>query len=478
VTAPRAIVRDVFLRLLGLVFLLAFLSALSQIRLLAGEKGLLPAGEFLDAIRASDASALWFPTIHWLFSSDAALAGVAIAGAVASVALVLLLAPRAAIVACWALYLSTVTIGQDFFHFQWDTLLLESAFCAFFVAPGGLRPRPATTPPPHPLAVFLVLWLVFRLHLESGASKLLTGDPTWRDLTAMVAYYETAPLPTWIGWWAHQMPVLAQKITALLTLVIEIGGAAFVFFPWPRVRLAAFALMAALQMGVALTANYGFFNYLSIILCLFVLDDSHFARLFPRRPPAPPAPRRPRRTFALAVVAFLVVPLSTIPFVRFFGASDALLRATFPVARALDAYRTINAYHLFASMTLVRFEVVIEGSNDGTTWREYEWRYKPGDVSRAPTFVAPHQPRVDFQAWFLMIGRRRPSEPWFARLLERLAKEPETVIDLFVANPFPEGPPKEIRVRTYRYEFTDRKTRRETGAYWRRTPTRFEPPRR
>lgn len=469
VTAPRALVRDVFLRLLGLVFLVAFLSALSQLELLVGEKGLLPAGEFLARARA-EASPLLLPTVFWLHCGDAALVAVAVAGAIASVGLVLGFAPRLCLAAAWALYLSLATVGQDFFQFQWDTLLLESAFCAFFVTPGGLRPRRETTPPPHPIGVFLMLWLVFRLHAESGGAKLLSGDPTWRDLTAMRTYYETAPLPTWIGWWAHQLPLWAHEATSAATLVVEIAFAPLVFLPWRRVRLVAFVSMVALQAGVALTANYGFFNWLSAALCLWVLDDGHFPRVATR----PAAEKSPRRTFALALVALLVVPLSVVPFLGFLNPSGRAIRSVWPIARTLQAYRSINAYHLFASMTIDRYEVVIEGSEDGRTWLPYEWRHKPGDPARAPGFVAPHQPRADFQAWFLMIRGRQPREPWFAALLERMEKEPGTVSALFSADPFAGRPPKELRVRAYRYRFTDRATRRATGAYWNREPVRFE----
>ena len=446
---PRAAVRDVFLRLLGVVFLIAFLSLGAQVTLLVGTQGLLPAGAFLATRRGFfDA-----PTIFWLGHSDATLSAAATAGAVLSLGLVLNLAPRWCLVALWALYLSFVTIGQDFFSFQWDKLLLESAFFALFVTPGGLRPRAA--PSPHPLAVFLMLWLVVRLHVESGVAKLLLGDPTWRDLTAMATYYETAPLPTWVGWWAHQMPLAAHRATAAFVYVAELGLPLLVWGP-PHLRAAVFAALLALQIGVALTANYGFFNLLSAALLLFVLDDGHLGRTRA----APPARRR-SPLLTLGTVA--LVALSLVPFLPF------VTRAwpPEPLRRALNTVRSINAYHLFAQMTLVRREPIIEGSADGVTWLPYELRWKPGDTERAPGFVAPHQPRVDVQAWFLLLGPR-PGARWFDGLLDRLLHEPTVVAPLFARNPFPDGAPRFVRVAFYRYRFTDRAERRATGAWWKR----------
>lgn len=469
----RACVRDLFLRLLGVIFLVAFLSLLSQVTLLFGRRGLLPAREYLDSIRGA-AGLLDAPTVFWVDASDATLVGVAVAGALASVLLVLGVAPRPALALLWVLYLSFATIGQDFLSFQWDNLLLESAFFALFIAPAGWRPRRA--PPPSAVGVFLVQWLVFRLHVESGAAKLLTGDPTWRDLTAMATYYETAPLPTWVGWYVHQMPLWAHKACSLFTFVVELGAPLAIWGP-RRVRGAVFFLMLAMQVSIVLTGNYGFFNYLSAALCLFVLDDGHLAwaaRRLPlpwvrgavSPPGAPEGGEAARRSGAWAAVALVLVPLSIVPFLRFLPL-EGLERDLAPVRSALIAFRSINAYHLFATMTIERREVVIEGSVDGEAWRAYEFRYKPGDPARAPGFVAPHQPRVDFQLWFLTLRGGRGA-PYFDRLLERLLTAPLRVAPLFSSDPFPDAPPVFLRVALYRYRFTDRAARRDTGAWWRR----------
>src|SRR5437870_8922630 len=324
----RGRVRDVFLRLLGVVFLAAFLSLLVQVRLLFGRDGLLPAAAYLEAVRGHGVLAV--PTVFWLDASDRALVGLGIAGAILRFGLILNVAPRWCLLALWALYLSFVNVGQDSLSFQWDNLLLEAAFFTLFVTPGGLRAK--RPPPPHPMAVFLMLWLVFRMNFESGAAKLLTGDPTWRSLSAMETYYETAPLPTWVGWYAHQLPPWAQRLSAGYTLLVELVLAPLVWGPRP-VRLVVFTAMAAMQASILLTANYGFFNYLSVALALFILDDHDLGCLAARlgRPLRPAPPRVPSRTrtVLLSAVSSILVPLSEIPFLPFLG-----VRALAPLHRA------------------------------------------------------------------------------------------------------------------------------------------------
>jgi lipase maturation factor 1 len=449
VSAARARVRNVFLRLLGGIFAVAFASLAVQARALWGTTGLLP---------ACPAAGAAGPTLFRFWCDDTALVATAWLGLVPSLGLVLLVAPRWCLVACWALYLSYVNVGQEFLHFQWDNLLLETAFFSLFVAPGRLDGRAA--PPPHPAGVFLMQWLLFRLMVESGAAKLATGDPTWRDLTAMASYYETAPLPTWVGWWMHQLPLGAHRASSALTFLVEILLPCFLWAPRPF-RRAAVAGMLAFQAFVLLTANYGFFNYLSAALCLWALDDhdlglrEHVLRAASRW-----------RTVALGAIAAILVPISLIPFFPYMRVPPALRELAAPIDRALDPYRSINAYHLFASMTLVRREAVFEGTADGVEWKPYELRWKPGAVDRPPPFVAPHQPRVDFQLWFLFLGNR--GARWAGTLLDRMLHDPAAVAPLFVESPFPDEPPSAVRIAVYRYRFSDRATRAATGAWWTR----------
>jgi hypothetical protein len=451
----RAHVRDLFLRLLGLIFIAAFASLLVQAHVLFGARGLLPACEV-----TSRTTLLQAPSLFLLDCSDRALVAAAVTGAVLGLGLAVQVAPRWCLVGCWLLYLSFVSVGRDFLGFQWDNLLLESAFFALFVTTRG---------EPHPIGVFLLQWLLFRLHVESGLAKLLLGDPTWRDLTALATYYETAPLPTWIGWWAHQMPLWAHQLTALGTYLVELVVPFAIWGP-RRLRAAAFVLMVGMQVSIMLTANYGYFNYLSMALCLWVLDDGHLAAVARRvgvvLAPHPEPARQPAATAALALVAAILVPLSVVPFLPLIPGTGALQARLAPVAALIGRLRSVNAYHLFAQMTRIRREPVIEGSADGVEWRPYHFRWKPGPVDRAPAFVAPHQPRVDFQLWFLLLGGR--PAPWVDTLLDRLLHDPAAVASLFADDPFPDGPPAAVRIAAYRYRFTDRATRRATGAWWTR----------
>jgi hypothetical protein len=446
----RARIRNLFVRVLGVIFVIAFWSLGSQVLLLYGARGLLPACAVAGHVTV---------TVFRLHCSDAVLWWGTVAGGALGAMLALGFVPRWALLASWLLYASYVTIGRDFLSFQWDNLLLESGFFALFVTPGGWRLRDGG--PPHPLGVFLMQWLLFRLYVESGLAKLLLGDPTWRDLTAMVTYWETAPLPTWLGWYAHQLPLGAQRLFAALTLAVELGVPALMWGP-RRLRPAVFAAMVAFQLVVLTTANYGFFNYLSLALCLWVLDDRHLGWATGDAGPAPAA-----TTAALALATAVLVPVSLVPFLPLVPSLRPLARALLPLRAVLDQVRSINAYHLFAQMTLVRREAVIEGSDDGVDWRAYELHYEPGDVDRAPPFVAPHQPRVDFQMWFLLLGGRGLA-PWFQVLLERIQHDPSVVAPLFARNPFPDAPPRLLRVAVYRYRFTDGATRARSGAWWAR----------
>lgn len=459
----RRRIRNGFLRLLGLITAIAFASLLVQVLVLYGEDGLLPACSYVDALRIQQT---WWgaPTLFRLGCSDFLLQLAAGGGIVAGLALSAGLVPLACLAVAWMLYLSFVTVGQDFLHFQWDNLLLESLFFAALVTPPGWRLRHLAEP--SRAGSFLMLWLVFRLHFESGLAKLLSGDPTWRDLTAMASYYETAPLPTWVGWYVHQLPEWMHRVTSAYTLVVELLVPPFLFVG-RRTRAAIVVVLVMLQAGVILTANYTFFNYLSIVLCLYALDDGHLDWLVGRQSPATPAAVEPGRlpSWLVWTAALALAVLSLVPFTRWV----APLPSLDPIRQAIAPFRTLNAYHLFASMTLVRREPAIEGSYDGSEWRAYEFHHKPGEPQRAPAFIAPHQPRVDFRIWFLLLGpQQRWGAPYFDRILHQLLHSPGSVAPLFVDDPFLREPPRHLRVSVYRYRFTDAPTRRDTGAWWQR----------
>ncbi|MEZ0229703.1 MAG: lipase maturation factor family protein [Planctomycetota bacterium] len=444
----RTRVRDLALRLLGVVYLIAFASLWVQLDVLMGSKGLLPAHEWLEVMPFR-----LTPSVFHATASDGALHAGAALGVVASIVLVLGLVPRVTLVVLWVLYLSFVSAGSRFFEFQWDTFLLEATLVGWFLAPLAWRLRGA--PAPSTGATLLALGLVVKLHVESGLSKLISGDPTWRDLSALATYYETAPIPTPLAWWGHQLPPGVHQATAVLVLAIEIVAPLLVLGPH-RVRGVLFFVFAALQVGTQLTANYGFFNVLTVVVCLLVLDDGHLA-WFRRAAAADPVPAPhpiDRRLAGGALVAWAALSLVS------FVSTESLE----PVRLFFRPLRTVNAYHLFATMTIVRREVVIEGSLDGEKWEAYELRYKPGDPRRRPPFVAPHQPRVDFLLWFARLGNH--DIRYLERLVARLLDEPEVVRELFAHMPFEGRAPRFVRIVTYQYGFTDAESVQETGAWW------------
>jgi uncharacterized membrane protein YphA (DoxX/SURF4 family) len=376
--------------------------------------------------------------------------------------------PVASLAGLWLLYLSLQTIGQDFLSFQWDLLLLEAGFLAIFLAPLELRSRRGhEAEPPWPI-VWLFRWLVFRLMFSSGAVKLLSGDPTWRNLTALEYHYWTQPLPTWIGWYASLLPNWFQELSCVLMFVIELGAPALIWVG-ARARFAAFLSFVILQVLIAATGNYGFFNLLTIALCVLLLDDSVWpARLRrwrgPNRAPAEAVRWPPALVGSVAALLLLLSVVQTFSPRRVGGGWPPLLQA---LERAAAPLRLVGNYGLFAVMTTTRPEILLEGSDDGSTWQPYGFRWKPGDPSRAPAFVEPYQPRLDWQMWFAALGNAR-SNPWFVAFVWRLLRGSSDVTALLGRNPFPDHPPKYVRAVLYRYRFTDLAERRASGRWWRR----------
>jgi hypothetical protein len=467
--------RWVFLRLLGVVYLAAFVSLGAQVRGLIGDEGILPVGEYLDAVQQQiGIKAYWrLPTLLWLDHGDGALVGMCWAGAAASLLLIAGIAPAACLIVLLALYQSLVLGGQTFLGYQWDTLLLETGVPAILIAPWKLRDRVADAPPPPVAAVWLLWWLLFRLMFSSGIVKLTSGDPLWRELTAVAIHYESQPLPTWIGWLAFQMPLWFQKISCFAMFFVELVAPFFIFGP-RRVRLVAFMLLVGLQGLIALTGNYAFFNLLSVALCVLLLDDAALRRCVPRRwrartnrkAEAPKIAGRVQRVVAL-VAALILFPAGTAMLIGLRTRSAPILPFYEPVQLAVYDARWVNGYGLFANMTEGRREIAIEGSNDGREWEEWPWKWKPDDPERRPRFVAPHQPRLDWQMWFAALGHRN-SRIVVQRLMVRLLEGSEPVEDLLGPSPFPDGPPRYLRAAIYDYHMTDWKTLREEGTWWRR----------
>lgn len=438
-----------FLRALGAIYLTAFISYGVQITGLIGSHGILPAGNYLHAVwRAFGVSSYRLvPTLFWFNHSDSFLKLACIAGAAISIALILGFAERTSLVCLFLLYLSLSTTGQDFMSFQWDMLLLEAGFLAIFL--GSSR-----------IVVWLFRWLLFRLTFLSGAVKLLSHDVSWRNLTAMSFHYETQPLPTPVAWYAQQLPFWFERASTGMVLFIELAIPFLVFAP-RRIRMIGAWWLLGLQVLIFTTGNYTFFNLLAMSLCLFLFDDAALPKL---RIVARKAPTRTGVAIALASVILLLsgLLLSETFFEFVPPGGNALLRAAAP-------FGIVNTYGLFAVMTTHRPEIIVEGSNDGVTWLDYGFKFKPGDLGRAPRWVAPYQPRLDWQMWFAALSNYQNS-PWVVNFMVRLLQGSPQVLGLLEKNPFPQAPPKYIRAEVFEYRFTDFGTGRRTGNWWRREP--------
>jgi hypothetical protein len=473
----------IFVRLLGLVYLLAFGSLAFQIRGLAGHDGILPAGQFLSAIAASqDAdgagmSRFWqWPTIFWLSSSDRFLEGVSIAGAVLGALVAAGIAPALFLPLLWGAYLSLAVVGRDFLGYQWDALLLESGLLALPLVPLAGWHRASAPIDPPPIARWLIWWLVFRFTLGSGFVKLASGDPSWNSLAALTVHYETQPLPTPVAWYVSRLPTAVHQASTAAVLAIELIVPWLIFGP-RRARHVSCAILVALQAAIALTGNYTFFNLLTIALCVLLVDDQAFLSIGHRfrRPavgitvPATVAPMSaPRQTRVLAwLVAILTLPVSVVAFTSQLGLvipGSGLVR---PLWTLVDPLRSVNRYGLFAVMTTTRPEIIVEGSNDGVTWLEYEFKHKPGNVRRSPGWVAPHQPRLDWQMWFAALSRYE-EEPWYQSFCVRLLEGSPSVMKLLSHDPFEGKPPRFVRGVLYQYRFADAAVHRASGVWWTR----------
>jgi hypothetical protein len=491
--------RWIFLRALGVIYFSAFYSLLFQIKGLIGPQGILSAADYLSAVAESFPGweRFWYaPTLLWWSASDRALLLLCWVGVAASLAIVLNLWPRLALLVSLLCFLSFVAAARDFSQYQSDGMLLEAGFISIFFAPRGLRPGLGAAHAPSRAALFLLRWEWFRIYFESGVVKLASHDYSWRHLTAMDDYYQNGPLPTWIGWYVQQLPHWFHAATAFMTLAAELGLVFMLFLP-RRFRIICFFILTPFQIGIILTANYTFLNYLVLVLGFLLLDDGFIRSILPRRWQSPePAAiasdvyQEPRAIEVLAArmekwlqpVRRLIAALS-LGWV--FYATTALLAATLsltnwlesrPTARklfwdwpvvTLEPFRIANSYGLFAVMTHERYEIEFQGSQDGQRWVEYRFRYKPQDVKKAPGIYAPYQPRFEWNLWFASLGGWRQNM-FVLKTQERLLRADPGVLALFAKNPFPGGPPRQVRSVLWQYWFTDIPTKRKTGAWWRR----------
>jgi MFS family permease len=443
--------RHAFSLAFGVVCAVAFFSLAGQVRGLYGARGLAPVAEFLPQAHAAlGSAALWqVPTLFWLGASDAALVAVCWLGIGLSAALAAGFAPGAMALGCWALYLSFCTVGAPFLNFQWDALLLETALLAALWLPWRWRVDWARENPVQTAGRWLLWWLLFRLMFESGVVKLAWGDRTWLEMRGLEYHFFTQPLPHWVAWYAHQLPAWLLRAGCVAVLFIEIVVPFLLIAPWRWRHRAAWALIA-LQVGILLTGNFAFFNWLTLALCLPLFAGG-----------GTPSWREQRNAWLAAGAVGAFVLVATLP-----GVIAAFnVTPPDPLGRALGPLRSFHGYGLFRVMTTERPEIIVEGSRDGVNWSAYEFRWKPGEVYRRPAWCAPHQPRLDWQMWFAALGEVR-GNPWFVRFLARLLEGPPEVLALLAKNPFPDAPPQYVRAVRYDYRFTT--WGEDTAAWWRR----------
>jgi predicted DCC family thiol-disulfide oxidoreductase YuxK len=478
------LVRRAFLSCLGVIYLIAFVSLWVQISGLIGSNGIVPVRQTMDVLKkeAGDARVGWVrfyrvPTLCWFNSSNGFLDFQCAAGTALAVLVIAGIAPAPCLFLLWLIYLSLCTVSDPFLGFQWDVLLLETGLLAIFFAPLQWLPRRLTRErPPSRVALWLLRWLLFKLMFRSGCVKLTSGDPAWRNLTALNYHFETQPLPTWIGWYAHHFPAWVHRSDTVAMFVIEIGIPFLIFLPRRPRQLACLAFLA-LQFFILLTGNYCFFNLLTMVLCLTLLDDAALQKCLPAKWCGVSSKafhgvvsrlEMARHALMVPLVAVVLIT-SAVQFAGMFHKRLWTPHKALTVYEWFAPLRSFNGYGLFQVMTTSRPEIIVEGSNDGVNWQAYEFKYKTGDLKRRPGFVEPHQPRLDWQMWFAALSDYREN-PWFVNFCVRLLQGAPQVLALLEKNPFPNAPPKYIRAMVYEYHFTDSATRRKTGDWWSRTP--------
>ena len=451
--------RFVFFRCLGLVYAVAFLVIVFQWGPLVGSDGLLPAARFLDAVGAAwgrgFGTFLRLPTFFWLDASDAAFRVGGYLGLALSLLVLLGFADVPILLALWLLYMSYVHVGQIFYGYGWETLLLETGFLAVFLAPlADPRPFPRRAPP-SPVVIALLRWLVFRLMFGAGLIKL-RGDPCWRDLTCLVFHYETQPNPNPLSWYFHQAPVWFHRLEAVFNHLVELVAPLFVFGPRPA-RLVAGGLIVLFQVLLILSGNLSFLNWLTLTATLACFDDGVFRRLLPasllvrldrRVAGAEQTKARGLASYALLAVVAL---LSLNPVANMLSPGQAM-NASF------DPFDLVNTYGAFGSVGRERYEIVLEGTegdpaDPAARWVEYDFKCKPGTPSRRPCWISPYHYRLDWQMWFLAMPGA-PMDPWFVHLVSKLLEGDPAARGLLAPGPFENHPPRAVRALYYRYELT------------------------
>lgn len=448
-----SIISELLPRLLGMIYLFAFFPFLFQIKGLMGKDGILPVASYLHYVKKRTGKNRYynFPTLFWFNASDSALISVVIAGAALSILLMCGIFPTLLLFCLIILYLSIITVGQDFLGFGWEVLLQEVAIYTLFLS---------LTPIPNQMLWLNINFLLFRFYIQSGAVKLQSRDKTWANLTAIGYHYESQPIPNTVAWYIHKLPMWFHKLSCVLMFAIELVAPYGIFFD-ESIRIGCFVAFLMLQLFIWMTGNFSYLNYLSLVLSCILLNNQTL-ELFNFLPvQAQVAPFGLDLLLSLIGTLFLIVQLLRL-YDHFFP--TIRLRQLFQI---LAPIHIANRYGIFAVMTTTRYEVVLEGSNDGINWKEYLYRYKPSELTRRPRRISPYQPRLDWQAWFLPF-RSFQFNSWYHSFIEHVLHGSPSVLKLLRHNPFPEQPPRFLRSKVYIYTFTSCKEKKETGRWWNR----------
>ena len=461
--------RFVILRLLGIIYAIAFLVAANQIVPLIGSDGLLPLNNFMEGVGAALGGSLGaflrLPSIFWLNHSDTALVVTAWIGFALSCIVACGYANAILLTLLWILYMSFVHVGQDWYGYGWEVQLLETGFLAIFLCP-LLDPRPFPGRPPPLVIIWLFRWLTFRIMFGAGMIKI-RGDESWRNLTALYYHFETQPIPNGLSRWFHFLPRGALKSGTLFNHLAELIAPWFVF--WPRLaRLIAGGVIIAFQITIALGGNLSFLNVLTILPALACFDDRAWSKMLPRsltnragRARAAAVASRPMLATSWAI-GVLVALLSIQPVLNIFSPHQ-IMNTSF------DPLDLVNTYGAFGSVGKERYNIVFEGTterepNDSPDWKPYPYKGLPVALNERPPQIAPYQLRLDWQMWFAAMGS--PNEyPWTLNLIWKLLHNDPGAVGLFRSNPFPEKPPRYVRAVLYRYSFVRPNSQ---GLWWKR----------
>jgi hypothetical protein len=456
------LVRLLFQRGLAAIYLLAFLSALCQFRPLLGERGLTPVSRLLSFVTFRD-----LPSVFHFHYSDRFFALVAWAGVLLSTCALLGLSEAGPMwlsmsvwLVLWALYLSIVNVGQSFYGFGWESMLLEAGFFAAFLGPAGVAPSP--------IPILILRWMLFRVELGAGLIKL-RHDPCWRDLTCLYYHYETQPIPNPLSIYFHRLPKRMHRFSVVFSHFVQLVAPFGLFLPQPYALLAG-VLIIGHQLLLVISGNYAWLNWLTIVLGFTSFSDAALAHVLPIEVPAL-AERSLLHEGLLIALALATLGLSIKPTQNFFSPNQLMNYSYNPL-------HLVNVYGAFGSVTRERYELILEGTSSeyDEDWRPYEFKGKPGDPMRRPSQFAPYHLRLDWMMWFLPLAAvvtdqgvfARRAEPWFLMLVQRLLEGDRAVLKLLRHNPFPDAPPKRIRARYFRYRFADAREREATGAWWTR----------